>query len=66
MNGDKRFLDVVKVGTVTEFRVRTSDTDAGKLVMSLEDITFERARTAAYNYIWDHGKYMWTIRGIVE
>ena len=66
MNDTRRYLDVILTDHGTEFKVRKDHNDQGNLVMVLEHATPEEARRAAYNYVWDRGKYMWTIRGIVE
>ena len=50
-------LDVVKTPTGTELRV------GEKVVKDLGVVDFETARSAAYNYVWDRPKFMWTILG---
>ena len=56
----KKTLKVVKTSTGTELRVE------GKVVAYLGKVSFENARSAAYNYIWDRPGKMWTILGMVE
>ena len=53
-------LNVVKTTTGTELRVE------GKVVAKLGKVSFEDARSAAYNYIWDRPGKMWSIIGKVE
>ena len=53
-------LNVVKTTTGTELRVE------GKVVAKLGKVSFEDARSAAYNYIWDRPGKMWSIIGAVE
>ena len=56
----RKTLNVVKTSSGTELRVD------GKVVAKLGDISFENARSAAYNYIWDRPGKMWSIIGMVE
>ena len=56
----RKTLKVVKTPTGTELRVE------GKTVAKLGMVSFEDARSAAYNYIWDRPGKMWTILGMVE
>ena len=56
----KKTLKVVKTPTGTELRVE------GKTVAILGEVSFEDARSAAYNYVWDRPGKMWTILGMVE
>ena len=56
----KKTLKGVKTSTGTELRVE------GKVVAYLGKVSFENARSAAYNYIWDRPGKMWTILGMVE
>ena len=56
----KKTLKVVKTPTGTELRVD------GKVVAHLGEVSFENARSAAYNYIWGRPGKMWTILGMVE
>ena len=53
----RKTLNVVKTSSGTELRVD------GKVVLDLGVVDFETARSAAYNYVWDHPKFMWTILG---
>jgi len=53
----RKTLNVVKTSSGTELRVN------GKVVVMLGEVSFEDARSAAYNYVWDRPKYMWTILG---
>ena len=56
----RKTLKVVKTPTGTELRVE------GKTVAKLGMVSFEDARSAAYNYIWGRPGNMWTILGMVE
>jgi len=56
----KKLLNVVKTDSGTELRVD------GKVVAKLGKVSFEDARSAAYNYIWDRPGKMWSIIGMVE
>ena len=56
----RKTLNVVKTPTGTELRV------GEKVVKDLGVVDFETARSAAYNYVWDRPKHMWTILGMVE
>ena len=56
----RKTLKVVKTPTGTELRVE------GKTVAKLGMVSFEDARSAAYNYVWDRPGKMWTILGMVE
>ena len=56
----KKLLNVVKTASGTELRVD------GKVVARLGQVSFEDARSAAYNYIWDRPGKMWSIIGMVE
>ena len=56
----RKTLNVVKTPTGTELRVE------GKVVARLGEVSFETARSAAYNYVWDRPGKMWTILGMVE
>ena len=56
----RKTLKVVKTKSGTELRVD------GKVVAKLGEISFENARAAAYNYIWDRPGKMWSIIGMVE
>ena len=56
----RKTLKVVKTPTGTELRVD------GKTVAKLGEVSFEDARSAAYNYVWDLPGKMWTILGMVE
>ena len=53
----RKTLNVVKTSSGTELRVD------GKVVLYLGVVDFETARSAAYNYVWDRPKHMWTILG---
>ena len=53
----RKTLKVVKTPTGTELRVDD------KVVAELGMVSFEDARRAAYNYVWDRPRYMWTILG---
>ena len=53
----RKTLKVVKTPTGTELRVE------GKVVAYLGEVSFENARSAAYNYVWDRPGKMWTILG---
>ena len=53
----RKTLNVVKTPSGTELRVD------GKVVKDLGEVDFETARSAAYNYVWDRPKFMWTILG---
>ena len=56
----KKLLNVVKTASGTELRVD------GKVVVRLGQVSFEDARAAAYNYVWDRPGNMWDIIGMVE
>jgi len=56
----KKLLNVVKTESGTELRVD------GKVVVRLGHVSFEDARSAAYNYVWDRPGRMWDIIGMVE
>ena len=60
MSDMRKTLKVVKTPTGTELRVD------GKVVAKLGEVSFEDARSAAYNYVWDRPGNMWTILGMVE
>ena len=55
----RKILEVIRHedGNV-EFRVD------GRHVLFLGNVTFEKAREAAYNYAWDRSDCMWTIKGV--
>ena len=53
----RKTLKVVKTPTGTELRVED------KVVAKLGMVSFETARSAAYNYVWDRPGNMWTILG---
>ena len=56
----RKTLHVVKTPNGTELRI------GEKVVKDLGKVDFETARSAAYNYVWDHPKFMWTILGFNE
>jgi len=56
----RKTLNVVKTSSGTELRVD------GKVVAYLGRVSFETARSAAYNYVWDRPGKMWSIIGMVE
>ncbi len=56
----RKTLKVVKTPTGTELRVEE------KTVAKLGEVSFETARSAAYNYVWDRPGNMWTILGFYE
>ena len=53
----RKTLHVVKTPEGTELRI------GEKVVKDLGKVDFETARLAAYNYVWDRPKFMWTILG---
>ena len=57
----KKLLEVVKhKDGLVELRI-------GKRTVKVlpRGISFEDARLEAYEWIWNHPQYMWTIRGVV-